>query len=274
MVRPDWSAVRRSLKAAIRDALTLETRKVKRDRVAGFGVDMDTYYGSAGTYLLPESAARAMEPALLISLGDWPISTHWDHDGDDAIAFRAHWGTWEDWFHKHADDFDEVGEEKGWALMRATCEAVRELDISGSFDKIPKTQDFKIIVADHDDSNEFAAQRYGLFVRTGVAFCDRPIVFREGSTEILGQVRMTKGSLVLELAQIDGGDEGILPTIWGVAEEAAKKKGLGTVEWIIHAMNCGESNPNLCEILDTMGLVAEDIPCSGKVYRLITDVKA
>jgi hypothetical protein len=41
----------------------------------------------------------------------------------------------------------------------------------------------------------------------------RPIVFRAGSAEILGEFKIKGESLMVELAQIDGGGEGVLPTL-------------------------------------------------------------
>ena len=40
-----------------------------------------------------------------------------------------------------------------------------------------------------------------------------PIVFRAGTAEILGEFKVKRESLIVELAQIDGGGEGVLPTL-------------------------------------------------------------
>jgi hypothetical protein len=48
--------------------------------------------------------------------------------------------------------------------------------------------------------------------------CNEPVAFRVGSAEILGQFKVNNDSLVVELAHIDGGGEGVLPTIWSLAE--------------------------------------------------------
>jgi len=75
------------------------------------------------------------------------------------------------------------------------------------------------------------------------ALCDAPVVFRVGTAEILGQFKISNLSLVVELAHIDGGGEGVLPTIWSLAERYASKSELKTVEWIVHAVDC--ATPNL-----------------------------
>jgi hypothetical protein len=60
MATTPWSEILESLAAAIGAALPLQLAKAKGERIAGVGLDMDAYYGSAGLYLLPESAARKL----------------------------------------------------------------------------------------------------------------------------------------------------------------------------------------------------------------------
>lgn len=168
-----WSDVRSSLTAAIRAALPLQLRKAPDDQIAGLGLHMDAYYGSAGLYLLPASATATIQPSAIDNLGDWPISTDWNLNEDHAQAFAAHWGQWDKWFHAHLDDFDKVGgHEKFRGLLRVSCEAMRDVELSGLLDLVPKSERFKIIIAEHDEPNELALERYDLFVRTGVIRCD------------------------------------------------------------------------------------------------------
>ena len=54
----------------------------------------------------------------------------------------------------------------------------------------------------------------------------RPIVFRAGTAEILGEFKIKGESLIVELAQIDGGGEGVLPALTSLARQYAKKRGL------------------------------------------------
>ena len=42
----------------------------------------------------------------------------------------------------------------------------------------------------------------------------RPIVFRAGSSTVLAAVQIEGRRLIIELAHIDGGGEGVLPTLW------------------------------------------------------------
>ena len=64
-----------------------------------------------------------------------------------------------------------------------------------------------------------------------------PLVFRAGTAEILGEFQIKGESLVVELAQIDGGGEGVLPTLTSLANQYAKQRRLKRVEWIVHALN-------------------------------------
>jgi hypothetical protein len=180
MPLPDWSGVRESLTAAIRDALPLQVRKADGDQIAGIGLHMDAYYGSAGLYLLPKSIADALSPDEAANIGDWPISTDWDGREDHAIAFAAHWGRWDRWFYDHLDDLTGAeGSEKFRKLLRISCEATRAVETAGMLADIPKADGFRIIIAEHDEPNELALERYELFVRSGVVRChgevDEPI---------------------------------------------------------------------------------------------------
>src|SRR5690349_3578836 len=76
-----------------------------------------------------------------------------------------------------------------------------------------------------------------LFVLTG-----EPLVFRVGSAEILGELRLEATLLKVELAQIDGGGEGVLRTLWLLTERFARQRHLEAVEWIVHAVACAQPN--------------------------------
>ncbi|QDT52526.1 hypothetical protein Pan44_05380 [Caulifigura coniformis] len=166
-----WAEIRDSLMNAIRDALPLQVRKAAGERIAGLGLHIDAYYGSAGLYLLPESAAHKLDADALDNIGDWPISTDWVLSDDHSQAFSAHWKSWEDWFSTHRDDItDEQDSQRG--LLRIACEAIQRLENAGLFDGVPKTEDFKIIIQEHDEPTALGVERYRQFVRTGLVRCD------------------------------------------------------------------------------------------------------
>ena len=74
-------------------------------------------------------------------------------------------------------------------------------------------------------------------------FCDEPLVFKAGSTEVLGEFRLTQDSLIIELAQISGGGEGVLLLLWDIVVRYGKKTNKKRIEWIVHAIDC--TKPNL-----------------------------
>ena len=102
--------------------------------------------------------------------------------------------------------------------------------------------------------------------------CNEPVAFRVGSAEILGQFRINNDSLVVELAHIDGGGEGVLPTIWSLAERYATKKELQTVEWIVHAVDCAEPNPRLRRVLELRGFKIENVSGVGEAFHSVQRV--
>ena len=103
-------------------------------------------------------------------------------------------------------------------------------------------------------------------------FIDEPIVFKAGSAEILGKICLKPDTLVVELAQIDGGSEGILPSLWLLAGCYAQKRRLQTVEWLVHAVNCAQPNLKLKRILEKKGFQVQNLPETGEVYRFRQEV--
>ncbi len=97
-------------------------------------------------------------------------------------------------------------------------------------------------------------------------FTNNPIVFQVGSSEVLGQFRLLPGRLQIELAQIDGGGEGVLLTLWRLTERFALLRRLTEVECIVHAVNCMQPNLKLQRVLQKRGFTIRDIPDLGEVY--------
>ncbi|MCX4027666.1 hypothetical protein H0A36_11510 [Endozoicomonas sp. SM1973] len=95
---------------------------------------------------------------------------------------------------------------------------------------------------------------------------NKPIVFTIGSAEVLGQFAQKETELIVELAQIDGGGEGVLPTIAKVAKYIAKLKQLSAINCIVHAIDCAKPNLKLREHLEKTGFVITNIPGIGEAY--------
>ncbi len=100
-------------------------------------------------------------------------------------------------------------------------------------------------------------------------FHGEPVVFRAGSAEVLGEFRRTPERLTVELAQIDGGGEGVLPTLFFFARRYAGQRGLREVEWIVHAVHCARPNPKLRRVLERRGFTVREVAGMGEAYWLL-----
>lgn len=120
----------------------------------------------------------------------------------------------------------------------------------------------------NDQILKFSSKKLKKFI-----FSNEPIVFKAGSSEILGEFRVTSKKLIVELAQIEGGGEGVLPSLWVLAEQYAKKQDLDEVEWIVHAVNCATPNLKLKRILEKRGFQVREIEEIGKDYHFLLELK-
>lgn len=94
-----------------------------------------------------------------------------------------------------------------------------------------------------------------------------PLVIKVGSAQILGEFKIKGQRLIVELAHIDGGGEGVLPVLWLLAERYARRQGLAEMEWIVHALNCARPNPKLRPLLERRGFIVRDIAGTGTAYH-------
>lgn len=99
-----------------------------------------------------------------------------------------------------------------------------------------------------------------------------PVAFRAGSAEVLGQFGVKDGRLIVELAHIDGGGEGVLPTLNSIAHRLANRRGLGEVEWIVHATSCARPNPKLLRVLERRGFEIRAVEGKGCCYHQVEQV--
>jgi hypothetical protein len=100
----------------------------------------------------------------------------------------------------------------------------------------------------------------------------RPIVFAVGSAQILGSFAIIDRTLCVELAQIDGGGEGVLIAIAALCTCFAKQRGLAGINWMVHAVTCAQPNLRLRRVLERRGFVVCDLPAIGKAYHLYEPV--
>ena len=103
----------------------------------------------------------------------------------------------------------------------------------------------------------------------GLILLGEPIVFRAGSATILGSFRVKCNSLVVELAQIDGGGEGVLVSLGSLARRYAGMRKLASIEWIVHAVTCAKPNIKLRKMLERRGFAVEEIEGIGPAYHFL-----
>ena len=106
-----------------------------------------------------------------------------------------------------------------------------------------------------------------------LVFSGHPVVFQAGSAKVLGQFSCTADALIVELAHIDGGGEGVLPTLAVLAQRFAKARRIGKVEWFVYATHCAQPNPKLRRVLERRGFVVREVPGRGPCYYQAVESK-
>jgi hypothetical protein len=96
-----------------------------------------------------------------------------------------------------------------------------------------------------------------------------PLVFRVGSASLLGSFQIRENRLVIELAQIEGGGEGVLISLASLARRYALLRGLSAVEWVVHAVSCAKPNLKLRRVLELRGFVVRQVEGVGEAYYLL-----
>jgi len=107
-----------------------------------------------------------------------------------------------------------------------------------------------------------------------LVFVGEPIVVRVGTSEILGRFEVVGPMLRVELAQVEGGGEGVLLSLWLLARQFARQRGLVAVEWVVHAVTCREPNGKLQRVLERRGFQVVDQAGVGLVYFLRDDIES
>lgn len=99
------------------------------------------------------------------------------------------------------------------------------------------------------------------------------LVLRVGTAEVLGQFRVKGDALILELAGIEGGGEGVLPGLAALASRYARREGLHFVEWRVHAVHCAQPNLRLRRMLERRGFEIREVEGVGECFWLRVPVK-
>jgi hypothetical protein len=103
-------------------------------------------------------------------------------------------------------------------------------------------------------------------------FIGRPVVVRVGSAEVLAECHGRDTTLVVDLAHIDGGGEGALPTLTTFLDRFAQRRGFQRVEWLVRATNCARPNDKLRRVLVRKGFEIRNLAEFGECYYKETTV--
>ncbi|MEM9402378.1 MAG: hypothetical protein AAGA44_07825 [Pseudomonadota bacterium] len=105
-----------------------------------------------------------------------------------------------------------------------------------------------------------------------LVFNGEDVVVNIGSAQILGQFSLRDDVMVIELAQIDGGGEGVLPAIGSLASKLAKQREIREIEWQVHAVTCAQPNLKLRQMLVRRGFEIRRVDGVGEVYHQVSAV--
>ena len=100
------------------------------------------------------------------------------------------------------------------------------------------------------------------------------LVFRVGSAVLLGSFRINDNRLVIELAQIDGGGDGVLISLAALARRYAQLHELSGVEGIVHAVSCAKPNIKLRRMLEHRGFSIREVEGIGEAYYFLDSFDA
>ena len=98
-------------------------------------------------------------------------------------------------------------------------------------------------------------------------FTKEPVIFKAGTSEILGQFDRSESELFIVFSHIEGGGEGVLIKLMNLFRKFARENKLTRINWIVHAVDCPKPNPKLPRILEMKGFTIGIDPQDGAVYK-------
>ena len=100
-----------------------------------------------------------------------------------------------------------------------------------------------------------------------IVFSDEPVIFKAGTSEILGKFKKKETELIITFSHITGGGEGVLLKLMNLFRQFAKENQKEKITWIVHAVDCPKPNPKLPRILTMKGFEIVKDPVDGAVYK-------
>jgi len=88
----------------------------------------------------------------------------------------------------------------------------------------------------------------------------------------LGSFTLSSNRLIIELAQIEDGGEGVLISLASLTKRYARLNGLAEIEWIVHAVSCAKPNLKLRRVLEHRGFEVRQVEGVGEAYHLVDSI--
>ncbi len=93
-----------------------------------------------------------------------------------------------------------------------------------------------------------------------------PVTFTMGTAIVLAEFNRSGNELIVNLAHIDGGGEGVLLSLWKAVETYATDRAYYGVQWNVHALTCAKPNPRLQRFLRRQGFGELDHQLYGRIF--------
>ncbi len=102
-----------------------------------------------------------------------------------------------------------------------------------------------------------------------IIFSDEPVIFKAGSSEILGNFKKQENELTITFSHIIGGGEGVLLKLMNMFRDYAKNTKKVKITWVVHAVDCPKPNPKLPKILEKKKFFIVNDPIDGNAYQKV-----
>ncbi len=100
----------------------------------------------------------------------------------------------------------------------------------------------------------------------------RPIDIRFATGRLRGRFGVADGTLRVEVSEIDGGGDAMLMTFSTGCRNLARQRGIGKIEWLVHAAACAAPNRRLQQVLPARGFTLQDVQGVGQAYRRLENI--
>jgi hypothetical protein len=93
-----------------------------------------------------------------------------------------------------------------------------------------------------------------------------------GSATILAEFNRIGPELIVNLAHIDGGGEGVLASLWKAIIRYAYEREFESIRWNVHALTCANPNSRLQNFLRSNGFVEVEHEKYGRILARLQTI--